>query len=498
MPTRDAEGSVALEERSATKIVATIGPASETRLESLVTAGMSVARINFSHGSAQEHRERTRAIRAAAERCGVPVAILADLQGPKLRLGRVEGGRMELNLGERYHLVEGDQVADPGEIRFDFTGLHMCLSEGDRVFLADGAVELLVEKAGRSGWIGVVVREGTIADRRGVHFPDSSFSFQLPTKQDVEDIALARELGVDMLGVSFVSKVEELVAVRRLAGNDIQLIAKIERRAALENRRGILEACDGVMVARGDLGVEVELEQLPLVQKELIQASLRAGRFVITATEMLESMVTASRPTRAEVADVANAVLDGTDAVMLSAETAIGDHPVEAVRTMTRIARTIEASQRYHDLPRTNFRDLEPTFSNATAMAAVHAAEALKLGHIICFTESGNTVRQLSRYRPAARILAVTPRERTLRGMSVLWNVWPVLCPRWSSLEDLLERGQRLLTEKGLVVTGEEVLFVAGVPPGVSRSTNLMKLHRIGDKASLHGAPFAGHKADGD
>jgi pyruvate kinase len=264
------------------------------------------------------------------------------------------------------------------------------------------------------------------------------------------------------------------------------MVAKIERRAALENLRSILEVSDGVMIARGDLGVEVQLEQLPLVQKSIIQEALKSGRFVITATEMLESMVRASRPTRAEVADVANAVLDGTDAVMLSAETAIGAYPVEAVAAMSRISRAVETSQRYHELPRVSFRESEPTFSNATALAAAQAAEALDIHRIICFTESGNTVRLLSRYRPDAEIIALTPSERTLHAMTVLSRVRPLLCERATSLEEMLHAAQTMLLERGLALQGEEVIFVAGVPPGVSRSTNVMKLHRIGELTRLH------------
>jgi pyruvate kinase len=262
-------------------------------------------------------------------------------------------------------------------------------------------------------------------------------------------------------------------------------VAKIERAAALENLDELLDATDGVMVARGDLGVELELEQLPMVQKTLIQAALKAGKFTITATEMLESMIHSSRPTRAEVTDVANAVLDGTDAVMLSAETAVGKHPVEAVEAMQRIARAVEASQRYHDLPRVGFRAAESTFSNAVALAAAQAAEALGVEHIICFTETGNTPRQLSRYRPHAEVIALSPHGRTLRHMSVLAHVRPVEFPHRPTLEDMLESASQELLARGAVKAGERVVFVAGVPPAVARSTNVLKLHRIGDPIKL-------------
>jgi pyruvate kinase len=288
-----------------------------------------------------------------------------------------------------------------------------------------------------------------------------------------------------MIGISFVSRAEEVERIRDLAP-DMLMVAKIERQAALDNLASLVAAADGLMVARGDLGVEVRFERVPLVQKVLIREALLAGKFAITATEMLESMVHSSRPTRAEVTDVANAVMDGSDALMLSAETAIGEHPVAAVRAMSSIARAVESSEQYSALPRAAFRTNEATFSNAIALAATEAADALRIGKIICFTESGNTVRLLSRYRPDAEVIALTPLERTLNAMTVLARVRPMLFRRETSLEEMLHAAQVLLLERGLVVPGEEVVFVAGVPPGVSRSTNVVKLHRIGEMTRMH------------
>ncbi len=470
---------------AATKIVATLGPASEDRLDELIDAGLSVARINFAHGSAMDHERRVAEVRAAERRCGVAIGILADIQGPKLRLGRFTAGERELIAGAHVRLAERALSSAEDELPFDFQGFAQSLEPGDRVFLADGAVELLVESLEAGAAKALVRRGGLVGDRKGVHLPDSKIALELPTERDRADIALAKELGVDMLGISFVSRAEEIDRIGDLAPG-LSLVAKIERRVAVENLRSILEAADGLMVARGDLGVELPLEQLPLVQKSIIHEALQAGRFVITATEMLESMVRNSRPTRAEVTDVANAVLDGTDAVMLSAETAVGSYPVESVAAMSRIARAAESSERYREAARTGFRASEPTFSNATALGAASVAEALSIRKIVCFTESGNTVRLLSRYRSAAEIIALTPSERTLRSMTVLSHVRPHLFPRTTSLEDMLHESQALLLEKGLVLHGEEVIFVAGVPPGVSRSTNVMKLHRIGEATRLH------------
>ena len=470
--------------RSATKVVATLGPASEDRIVELIEAGVSVVRINFSHGSEEDHRRRVAKARAAERLTGQPVGVLADIQGPKLRLGRLAEPAIKLSRGQTLRLVEGPSSSEADRIPFNFSGFRDSLQGGDRVLLADGVVELVVLEVRGEEVLARVRRSGTIADRKGVHLPDSDLRFELPTPQDRGHIALAQELGVDFLGISFVSRAEDLERIRELAPS-VPLVAKIERRAALTHLKGILEASDGIMVARGDLGVETELEQLPLVQKTLIQEALKAGRFVITATEMLESMIHASRPTRAEVTDVANAVLDGSDAVMLSAETAVGDYPIEAVLAMNRIARAVETSQRYHDLPRVSFRQNEPTFSNATALAAAQAAEALGIHKIVCFTETGNTVRLLSRYRVGGEIIALTPSERTLHGMTILSHVHPILCGREASLEDMLHEAQEMLVERLLCAHGEEVIFVAGVPPGVARSTNVMKLHRIGEQVRM-------------
>jgi pyruvate kinase len=470
--------------RAGTKIVATIGPASEDRIGALIDAGISVARINFSHGSDEDHRRRVAKLRTAARLKGVPIGLLADIQGPKLRLGKLAKHEVELARNQMVRLVEASSSSDEAVLPFHFSGFQGSLAPGDRVLLADGTVELVAQEVVDGEVVARVRRGGKIADRKGVHLPDSQLAFELPTAQDRKHISLAQELAVDFLGVSFVSRAEDLERIRELAPK-MQLVAKIERKTALDNLKGILDACDGVMVARGDLGVETQLESLPLVQKHLIQEATKAGRFVITATEMLESMIHASRPTRAEVTDVANAVLDGSDAVMLSAETAVGSYPVEAVEAMSRIARSVESSARYLEVARPTFRRNEPTFSNATALAAAQAAEALGIHKIVCFTETGNTVRLLSRYRVAGEIIALTPNERTLHSMTILSKVRPILCDREASLEDMLHEAQQLLLARGLCTHHEEVIFVAGVPPGVARSTNVMKLHRIGEQVRM-------------
>ena len=471
--------------RPHTKIVATLGPASEGRIGELIDAGMSVARVNFSHGNVDEHRRRVERVRSEAAGRMVGVGILADLPGPKMRLGRFEGGQRTLAVGQCVRVRQGDGIAAPDEVLFNFGGYLEAVQPGHRMVLADGLVELMVDDVRGDEVLARVSRAGKLGDRKGVHLPDSPIAYELPTEEDRRHIETARELGVDYLGVSFVGRAEELQEIRRLAPEPL-LVAKIERKAALFRLDSILKESDGVMVARGDLGVEVELEQVPMLQKRLLADSLRQGKFTITATEMLESMVHSSRPTRAEVNDVANAVFDGTDAIMLSAESAVGEYPVEAVATASRIVAAVEASDRYRDLPRVDFREQERDVANAIAMAVVRAAEALEVSRIVCFTETGNTVRLISRYRPRAEVVALSPNPRTVNSAAILAHVRPMLFRRERSIEDMLFMASKMLEERGICRRGEEILFVAGVPPGVAKSTNMIKHHRIGEDFRLH------------
>lgn len=467
-----------------TKIVATIGPGSEDRLVELIDAGLAVARLNFSHGTHDDHRRRMEKIRAASAERMTPLAVLADLPGPKMRTGTFPDGPVELVEGQRFVVRVGSGDAAPGEVNVDVEDLLEAVEPGHRISLADGQV-LAVAKGlvdGGRGMEAEVLRAGPVSDRKGVHLPDSDVRYELPTKEDREFIQLARSLGVDMLGISFVGHAAELEEIRGLAPG-IHLVSKIERKTALENLDEILDATDGLMVARGDLGVELELEQLPVVQKRILERAVRAGVYTVTATEMLESMIEASRPTRAEVTDVANAVLDGTDAVMLSAETAVGKYPIEAVSTMARIARRAEESEIYARRPRLSAAPERGSFSRATAMAAVHIANEVGVDRIVCFSETGNTVRLLSRFRPSAEIIALSPRPDTVRKMAILAHVRPILFRREESLEAMIDTAADLLLAREIVEVGERVVFVAGVPVGFARSTNVLKLHRIGEDA---------------
>tara|TARA_R110002126_G_scaffold101167_6_gene233087 strand:- start:5059 stop:6528 length:1470 start_codon:yes stop_codon:yes gene_type:complete len=471
--------------RPYTKIVATIGPTSEDRVGELLAAGMSIARINFSHGTPEDARRRIAKVRAAAQERMLPVAILADLPGPKMRTGTFLGGGIDLVEREVVRIRSGEGRAIAGEVLVSVEGLCESVKPGHRIFLADGQVEVIAEDVFGDTIQGRVHRAGRVGDRKGVHLPDSAVKYELPTEEDREWIAFAKDLSIEFLGLSFVGHAREVETIQDLY-KEASLIAKIERRLAMENLGEILEVVDGVMVARGDLGVELELAQLPLAQKEILATAVQAGRFTITATEMLESMITSSRPTRAEVTDVANAVLDGTDAVMLSAETAVGEHPVAAVEQMAGIALAVEGSSRYNRRPRLKLNPNDASFYNAAAMAAVHLANALHLKRILVFTETGNTARLISRYRPDAEIVALSPEPSTVARMCALAHVRPILFRREPSLEDMIHMASEMLRLRGVCEEGEEIVVVAGVPPGVAKSTNVMKLHRIGEEVKFH------------
>jgi len=471
--------------RPCTKIVVTLGPASKGKVGELIEEGMSIARINFSHGEREDLRELINSVRSEAKARQSVVGILCDLPGPKMRLGQFEGGSLELALGDTYLLRDGSGLSADGEIMLDCSGKLSAVRPEHRVLVADGAAELEVEERVEGGLRARVSRAGRVADRKGLHLPDSDIEYELPTPKDREWIEFAKEVGADLIGVSFVGNGEDLIRIKELAPEQ-SIVAKVERRVAVENLKGILEHADGLMIARGDLGVEMDLEQLPMVQKHLLAEGLKAGRFTITATEMLESMISKTRPTRAEVTDVANAIFDRTDGIMLSAETAVGENPVEAVRTMRNIAVAVEESERFQGMPKVEFgRDSIET-ADAVSMSAVECARVLGLDKIVCFSETGNTVRLMSRYRPEATIFGLSPVLKTVRWMTALAHVRPVHVDRWTSLEDMLHEGSKMLVERGYAETGEMIVFVAGVPPGVAKSTNVIKVHRIGDPVRLH------------
>jgi pyruvate kinase len=461
------------------RIVCTLGPAtsSASAIQSLVEAGMDVARLNFSHGTHEEHQKRLTLVRSAAERAGRPVAILQDLQGPKIRVGRLKGGKMQLTPGQVVTITTKDVLGTKGVIPTTYDGLPGDVRKGEVVLLNDGRLRLTVQSVGREDVKCKVEVGGPLSDQKGINLPESDVSTSSLTERDVQDALFGRDLGVDYIALSFVRSGEDVSALRKVVGPGIPLIAKIEKPQAVDRISEIAMAADGVMVARGDLGVELPLERVPLVQKTCIERTTHEGKLAIVATEMLESMIESPRPTRAEVSDVANAILDGADAVMLSGETATGQHPFDAVKTMGAIISEVEHSPRFRARPAPAL-DSNDSFATAVARASVAAAQQLSISTIVCCTETGRSARLLSEHRPAARVVAFTPRQETFRRMALYWGVTPFVIPSYGTTDEMLLSVSRVLVGRGLARRGEAVVITSGVPGRIG-STNLMTVHRL-------------------
>jgi pyruvate kinase len=467
-----------------TKIVATLGPAvaNPDSIRRLIAAGMDVARLNFSHGDHAFHTQLATWVREAAREEGRVVAVLQDIQGPKLRVGSFpEGGRL-LGNDSVVRLLPGRHLSDDPEVVFvDYPFLLEDLKAGERVLLADGLICLMVESVESDHLVARVLQGGLLGDGKGVAFPDTDLRVPAITDKDRVDLALGQELNVDYVAASFVRSGQDVRQIRDLAGGT-PVIAKIELAIAYQNLDDILTESAGAMVARGDLGVQLPLERIPLVQADIIARTNAAGLVSITATEMLESMTKSPRPTRAEVTDVANAVLNGTDAVMLSAETAIGEFPVESVETMARICAEVERG-----LGKGTVDDLDVDFfggsiASAVARSAVQAAANLGIETIVAFTESGNTARLLSKYRPAGRIVGFTPIETTLARMALYRGVQPYPFGRRDYTDVMIAAAEKFLEKEGICDRGTAVVMVAGIPPNLQATTNLMKIHVIGER----------------
>ncbi len=472
-----------------TKIIATLGPAvaSEEGVAALVEAGMDAARINFSHGNPQTHTEMVGWVRSASAASGRPVAVIQDIQGPKIRVGVFPTGEIALAKDAVVELVGDDWEGHPGRIPIGYPGLVRDVHPGHRVLLADGMIELEVTDSGKDSLQARVVIPGILSDHKGVSLPDSRLATSNVTPKDEADLELGRRLGVDYVAASFVRTREDVEAVKALVG-DAPVISKIELARALENLDEIIDASFGVMVARGDLGVQVPLERLPLIQSDILERANVMGLVTVTATEMLESMTHSPRPTRAEVTDVATAVMAGTDAVMLSGETAIGAYPFETVRAMSRICQTVEEGtlSRRGAFP-VGFVGDGNQVASAVAQAATQIALNVGARFIVAFTESGSTARLISKYRPEQRVHAFSPSEATRNRMALFWGVSPHPFERRASTDEEMAEAAKLLEGAGVVSTGESVVMVAGVPPNVQASTNLVKVHRIGEPSGLLG-----------
>ena len=478
-----------------TKIIATMGPAvaDADSVRALVEAGMDVARLNFSHGDQESHDRMVGWIRRAAAAVDRSVAVLQDIQGPKMRTGRLPGGEMELGPGDTVRMSASGRSDGPGSIPVDYPGLASEVRAGARVVMSDGLIEGLVTGVDEDTLTVRIERGGTLKERKGVAFPGSRLAVGSITEKDRRDLDFGRRLGVDFVAASFVRTGDDVAEVRKLAGAGAPIIAKVELAAAYENLDSILDEADGVMVARGDLGVQLPLETIPHVQSDILRRTNRAGRISITATEMLESMVTAMRPSRAEVTDVSNAVASGTDAVMLSAETAVGRNPVRAVEAMSSICREAE---RHRDIHMTGAEEvhflesyLASTFASATAKAATEAARDLGFRTIVAFTESGGTAQLLSKYRPSADIMVFAPDPRIRRRMALYWGVTPIPFEPRASTDLMFAAAEKYLEKAGICKRGEGVVMVAGVPPNQQASTNLVKLHVIGERLRVFPRP---------
>jgi pyruvate kinase len=466
-----------------TKIVATIGPASRDLgvLERMIHAGMDVVRLNFAHAEPEEASATAQLVREASERAGRDVAILGDIPGPKLRIGPVAGGVTELGLGSRVVLTPQAIEGTSERLPVDWRGLAELVELGDICYLADGAIRLRVHEIVDTEVVTKVEVGGSVASRQGINLPNVTVSLPAVSEHDLELIDAGLEMGVDALALSFVRRREDLDPVREhlsARGSDVPLFAKVEKPQAAANAEEIVDAADGVMIARGDLGIELPIEEVPLVQKRILALAGRSAKPTITATQMLESMVHAKRPTRAEVADVANAIFDGTDAVMLSQETAVGRYPVEAVEMMAAIARATEPELPYGRW----LAERGPQASNqyhAISFGAVAAVYQLGLKAIVAPTRTGTTARLISAYRPRAPVLALSPRMEVVRRCSLLWGVTGMLHEEPQKTVDLIERSAQAAVEAGLATRGETIGITAGLPAGRSGGTNLFKVHTI-------------------
>ncbi|RME26876.1 MAG: pyruvate kinase [Deltaproteobacteria bacterium] len=464
------------------KIVCTVGPSSESEdiIQRMASEGMDTARLNFSHGTVSGHRRMCRAIRRVSDRIGRPIAVLQDLQGPRLRLGKIENDWLELEKGTRLVLTTRKVAGKPGVIPVQYPNFAREVRRGSIVLLADGSVQLEVLDTNGPDVDTRVVVGGRIGTHQGLNLPGTDISSPALTAKDVADLKAGLSMGVDAVALSFVRSPEHVRKARKILSRHSSralLIAKIEHPLAVERLEDILREADGIMVARGDLGVEMPPEKVPTIQKQAIAMANHRGKLVIVATQMLESMRHQPRPTRAEASDVANAVLDGADALMLSGETASGRYPVEAVRMMKRIVLEAEASSGAGAMPQP-LVETEP-FANAVANATVVAARDLEVKTIVAFTESGYTARLLSDYRPEAEIVALTPRRQTQRALAMFWGVEPVLVPRVRSTDALIRLVNRTLLEKRLASKGEVVVVTGSIPAGRSGRTNMMKAHVV-------------------
>jgi pyruvate kinase len=472
-----------------TKIVCTIGPASETveKLTQLIEAGMNVARLNFSHGDHEEHGARIKNIRIAAEKTGQTVGILLDTKGPEIRTNNMENDAIELEKGSEIIVSMKEVLGTKEKFSVTYDSLIDDVEVGSKILLDDGLIGLEVISLDKgAGEIRTkVLNSGTLKNKKGVNVPGVSVNLPGITEKDAKDIIFGIEQGVDFIAASFVRRATDVLEIHQLLedhnAKDIQIIPKIENQEGVDNIDEVLEVSDGLMVARGDLGVEIPAEEVPLVQKALIKKCNALGKPVITATQMLDSMQRNPRPTRAEASDVANAIFDGTDAIMLSGETAAGAYPVEAVQTMNNIASRAETALDYKEILSNRSKDSGHNMTDAIGQSVAHTAINLSVNAIVAPTESGHTARMISKYRPKAPIIAVTASDSVSRRLALVWGVYSQMGRTVSTTDEMLEMAVEESLNSGVIQHGDRIIITAGVPIGESGTTNLMKIHVVGD-----------------
>lgn len=460
-----------------------MGPAveAEGKVEELIAAGMNMARLNLSHGSYAEHQSRMDAVRSAAKKAGVPIAVLVDLQGPKIRLARFANGPHELSRGDVFTITTDEIEGTKDRVGTTYKGLPGDCQPGDRILIDDGKVTVEVTSVTKTDVVTKVIEPGAVSNNKGINLPGVAVSVPALSEKDIDDLRWGLKAGADFIALSFVRSADDITDVHRIMdelGIRIPVIAKIEKPQAVANLEGIVAAFDGIMVARGDLGVELPIEDVPLVQKHCIELARNAAKPVIVATQMLDSMITNSRPTRAEATDCANAVLDGADALMLSGETSVGEFAIEAVETMARIIAKTEEGGLDRIRPIINS---PRTKGGAITKAATEVGAIVEAKYLVAFTQSGDSARRMSRLRSPIPILALTPEVGTYNRLALTWGVEPMITEMVKHTDDMVKLVDTVLIQSGRAKKGENVMIVAGSPPGIPGSTNAMRVHIVGD-----------------
>lgn len=466
-----------------TKIICTLGPATNSKkiVSDLIKAGMNVARLNFSHGSHDDHRKMIQIVREVSADLNSPIPILQDLQGPKLRVGKIKNGAVELKKGQTIVITTDDIIGDDHLISTTYKHLPNDVQIGDMILLDDGLIQLKAKEIKADRVMCQIIEGGVLSDHKGLNLPGVHISQPSFTEKDRDDLTFGIEHELDIVALSFVRNPEDILEVKEIIAKhkkEMMVIAKLEKPEALKHLDEIINVFDGVMIARGDLGVELPLEKVPTLQKQIIRLAVQKGKPVITATQMLESMRNSSRPTRAEVSDVANAIFDGTDAVMLSAETATGNYPVATVKTMAKII--TEAEQTFH-CQQIAHAEKTSSIADAISYSACEAAEYLGIKTIVAFTKSGFTARMVSKYRPKTNIIAFSPSEIVQRQLNLSWGVCALKMDFLNNTDEIIQQTEKIMLEKKIVKKGDVIVILMGAPIYIKGTTNLMKLHVVGD-----------------